>query len=119
MVLWHVAEVLRWESDQRQWALSTAAHVWWGKSEQQRLWRTARQGSGAGKKRKSVYEAVPDDVRVRMIGNALAVTAGRWALTHQRQMRWLADHGVTPAEAVRRHDEWLAERMSDPRFAAA
>ena len=119
MVLWHVAEILRWESDRKQWKLAAASHVWWGKAEQRKLWSKARQGSYAGKKRKSVYEAVPTEERIGLIGSALSATGGAWAATHRRQMEWLRSVGVTPEEAVRRHREWLQKQVSDPWFTPA
>ncbi|TXH42573.1 MAG: hypothetical protein E6Q97_35570 [Desulfurellales bacterium] len=119
MILWHVAEVLRWESDRKQWELAAASHVWWGKAEQRKLWARARQGSHAGRKRKSVYDAVPTEERIGLIGSALSATKGAWAATHRRQMEWLRSQGVTPEEAVRRHREWLQKQVADPWFTPA
>lgn len=119
VLLDHIAEVLRWEAEQRQWALAAAAHTWWGKPEQRKLWATARQGANAGRRRKSVYEVVPERERIGLIGSALAATGGAWAATHRKQMDWLASIGVTPEEAVRQHREWLDRQMADPWFTPA
>jgi len=119
VILCHLAEVIRWDSDRRQWALVAASHVWWGKAEQRKIWAKARQGSNAGRKRKSVYDAVPTEERIGLIGSALSATGGRWAATHTRQMAWLKSQGITPEEAVRRHREWLAREAADPWFTPA
>ena len=66
--------------------------------------------------RPGVIESAEPEERILLIGSALSVTNGEWAKTHEFWMSWLQDQGVTPAEAVSRHLDWLERELEHPRY---
>lgn len=67
-------------------------------------------------RRASVFESVDDATRVSMIGQALKLHRKKskrgnyfWSDVHKPELEWLKSRGITPEEAIRRHEAWAEE----------
>jgi hypothetical protein len=92
------------------WQLQTQSFVWMDKDDKRKLVQTIKRLGERASDRKSVYDTVPEAVKIRMIGGAIAVRGQKWIKKHPRLVNELAMLGVSQDEAVRRHSEWLAEQ---------
>jgi hypothetical protein len=102
------------EAEERKWQLSAACHPHRKKSDQQAAWAAAADIATVGRVRKSAYEMVDETTRIEMIGSALKLHGQAWAARHARHMSWLAAMGITPGEAIARHNAWLEQEMQNP-----
>lgn len=112
----HVVLIATHEANERCWQLAAACQPHLIKSGQEEGWRAARKLAEIGRVAKSAVEMVGDDVdtRIDMIGSHLKLHGDRWAAKHRAQMDWLASAGVTPEQAIERHEAWMERVMSDP-----
>lgn len=82
----------------RQWDLAASSYP--------RMDERGRKETLAGIKReaypraKSVFELVPDDVRVQMIGLEMRLHGQPWADSHPDHIAWLHRNGYTVEEAI-------------------
>jgi hypothetical protein len=92
------------------WQINTQSYAWMDEKGQKKTLQTIKRMGERASDRKSVYDTVPEAVKIRMIGGAIAVRGQKWVKKHPRLVNDLAMLGVSQEEAVRRHSEWLAEQ---------
>ncbi len=81
---------------------------------QRKVWRGVEKRGRTGDKLRSPYDVCNTaDERLGLIGSAIKAAGGDWITTHKRQMDWLASQGITAAQAVARHQEWIDAEMTN------
>lgn len=102
------------EAIERSWQLSAACQPHRDKKGQKQAWHAAEQIGETGRIRKSPLELVDASTRIEMIGGNLKLYGERWAGRNRSHLDWLASMGITPEQAIARHEAWHDREMADP-----
>ncbi len=111
----HYIMIRKSRADKRMWDLTAATQAHRSPDSQREVWQKTQRSGLIGEVRKSSFEMCNTaDERIGLIGSSISIRGDRWVKTHGKQMRWLAQQGVTPEEAVARHKAWIKEQMAHP-----
>ena len=103
----HVVLALKRESYEKQWLLIVTGFPWSDKKGQREILEEARRIGKIGTVRKKPWQMVDDiDTAIDMIGLDIKIHGTEWLEKHPQERAFLLKHGVSPEEAVRRHEEW-------------
>lgn len=103
----------RHESAEKSWQLIAACQPHREPNGQRQAMDHAASIGRVGTVRLSSFEVADPAARIRMIGSAAAKRGADFAHDHAAELRWLADQGVSVAEAQRRNDEWVQAELKD------
>jgi len=111
----HYIEIQKATSSEIQWAMHAAMQPWRKEKDQKDVFDAAKKmatlGDNIREENTSVYERVPDEARVRMIGCGISTQGNEWTSLFPEQIQWLGEQGVTVDQAVQQHREWIDEMM--------
>lgn len=113
-ILQHIVLSRRADAHNKTWALNIASYPKFDKRGQRSVRADLKQQAHFGRRFKRATEQVNEETRVLIIGCELMVHGDRWARINPEEMAWLREQGIDRAEAIRRHEAWMAKERQHP-----
>lgn len=111
----HVLKIKQREAYEKSWLLRIAVQPNCDAKGQKEGFAAAQEIGNVGKRavRKSAFDVVDHDARVRMIGFDWQSGGEAWARRYPQKVEWLKSQGITLDEAAAAADVWWKSRVGE------